>query len=173
MNRLRSTTLATAVALALLLAACGSNKAETASRDNTTTTAAAGFKAIVVTTAVGQPTAPTVTAGGGGPFCDLARSYSDRTKQFISSLGDPAKVKELVAESGSLIARAQSLAPDEIKADVQRLANSSTQLLAELDKVGYDFTKVPADAVARIQTPEVAASATNLAAYNRRVCGIS
>lgn len=114
----------------------------------------------------------TLVAGPGGQFCDLVRSYNDKIVSLAPSLGDPEALRGLLVDAGPVIDRARQIAPPEVAADVSLLAESSRRLLARLQAVDFDFTKLPPEAVQSLQTPEVAAASQRLQAYTRSVCQV-
>lgn len=148
------------MALVLLLAACGGDGEDAAATST------------VATTTAPTTTEPVPVTGPGAAFCELARGYSERLAKLIPSLGDPGTLRQLLADSGPIIQQAEAAAPPDIKPDVTLLANSSRELLVLLERVDFDFTKVPPAEVSRIQTPEVQAAGQRLAAYTRDVCRV-
>ena len=130
-------------------------------------------KALPTTTAAGATTAPTYSGTGSTPFCDLVRTYRDRLAQLSGPTATPAERRRFGQELGPAIRQAVAAAPAEIKSDVTLVAGAATQYLAALEKVGYDFGKVPPEALERFQAPDVMAASSRLEAYGRNVCGIA
>jgi hypothetical protein len=142
---------AVCVTAALILVACGGGSDEAA-----TTT---------------LPTTTTTTLPGG-EFCEIARSYYDKVLSLGASLGDPQRLRDLLRETGPVIDRVEATAPPEIASDVRLAAATSRQLLAELEAVDFDYSRLPPGTVQRIQTPESQAAAIRLQTYTRDVCGV-
>ena len=57
-------------------------------------------------------------------------------------------------------------------ADIQLLANTFTNLNAELERVNFDVTRLPPAALGQLSTPGFQAATTRFQAYSRTVCGI-
>jgi hypothetical protein len=147
--------LAAAAVLALGLGACGKS----------------GEKSEATTT---MPTTTTTTlaAGPGGQFCDLVRSYNSRIQELASSLADPESLRKVLQDAEPVIEQAETLAPPEVAGDVKLLAASSRQLLAALQAVNFDVTKLAPAEIEKVQTPEVRAAQGRLQAYTRDVCRV-
>ena len=116
--------------------------------------------------------ATTTTTLPGGEFCEIARSYYEKVLSLGSSLGDPQRLRDLLRETGPVIDRVEATAPPEIASDVRLAAATSRQLLAELEAVDFDYSRLPPGTVQRIQTPESQAAAIRLQTYTRDVCGV-
>ena len=120
-------------------------------------------------TAVSVP--PSFTGQGSAQFCALAKTYNDR----FTSVGPnptPAQLRNLMREGQATITEALNAAPEEIKADLQVLANSVTGLQAELERVNFDVSRVPPAALGQLSTPQFQAASTRFQAYTRTVCGV-
>lgn len=156
--------LVTTVLLTLLLAACGgdSDDAGPAAVTTTTTTAGTATPGSIDTNFTGQ---------GSEQFCGLARSYRERLDRLGTT--DPTQLRGLANEAQTAIKEAQVAAPPEIKGDVQVVAAASLAFFEQLGRVNYDLTKMPPDAAAVFQRPEVQASTQRVGAYTEKVCGIS
>lgn len=119
----------------------------------------------------GGTTAPTFSGAGSGQFCDLVKTYSDRTAGLTRANSTPAQVRQLATELGAAIQQAVSVAPAEIKTDVTLVAAAAKDYLAGLQRVGYDLSRVPPDALQKFQAPDVQAATERLQNYSRTVCG--
>lgn len=154
----------------LVMTGCGKSSNEKAS-DTTATT-----KAATVTTAAGGSgtTVDTKFTGKGSTqFCNLAKTYSDKSGQLVPSISNPAQLRTLFKDLQVAVKEAVDVAPAEIKADVTLLASFYNDFANALDKVNYDFTKLPPDTAAKLQDPKFQAAATRLDAYSKQVCGIN
>jgi hypothetical protein len=155
--------LAAAVLLALALAGCGgdSDEAESAAEPTTTTTTAAAAGAADTN----------FTGEGSEAFCGLARTYSERLNKLATS--DPTQLKPIADEAEGAIREARAAAPPEIRRDVEIVAAASTDFFQQLARVNYDITKMPPDAAAVFQQPEVQTATQRVEAYSQKVCGIT
>ena len=166
MTRFRSTLVACGLAL-LVLTGCSSGD-----DDKDAAPAASTVPAGPTTTA--QPADPKFTGQGSAEFCSLARTYTERFANVGNSASSsPAQLRAIANEGRAAITQAANTAPPEIKADVQLISTTFTALLAELDKVNFDFSKLTPAAVAPLQTPEFGRASQRFQAYTRDVCKIS
>ncbi len=164
-TRIRSTLAACGLAL-LVLTACSSGD-----DDNDAAPAATTAPAGPATTAAS--TSPTFTGQGSAEFCNLARTYTDRSATVGNpSAMTPAQLRTLANEGRTAITQAANTAPPEIKPDVQLIATTFTALIAELEKVNYDFSRLTPATFAPLQAPEFARASQRFQAYNRDVCKI-
>ena len=152
--------MATLALLTVLLAGCGGDSDDEAG--GTTTTTAPATSVSVDTNFTGE---------GSERFCQLARSYLERTDQLTVS--NPEQLRAAVTEAEANITETVAAAPAEIKGDAQVVAGAFTNLVRVLEQAGYDFTKVPPDALSGLQRPEVQASTQRLSAYAQKVCGLT
>lgn len=166
MTRFRSTLVACGLAL-LVLTGCSSG-------DDDKDAAPAATTAPAGPTTTARPADPNFTGQGSAEFCTLARTYSERSATVGSpASSSPAQLRAIANEGKTAITQAANTAPPEIKADVQLIATTFTALLAELDKVNYDFSKVTPAVFAPLQTPEFGRASQRFQAYTRDVCKIS
>jgi len=107
----------------------------------------------------------------GTPFCQLAKTYTDKYSVLLSSASDPVKLKAATTDAEAAIRQAQATAPAEIKPDVTVVATTASQVLAALQKNNFDVTKTPE--VSKLQDPAFQASFAKLNAYGQAHCGIS
>ncbi len=114
---------------------------------------------------------PTFTGQDSAQYCALAKTYADR----FSSVGanpTPAALRAATREGQTAIAQAVNVAPAEIKADIQFLANTFNGLQAELERVNFDVSRLPPTALSQLSTPQFQAATTRFQAYTRTVCGV-
>jgi hypothetical protein len=156
--------LAAVVVAAAVVGGCGGSGSKSSKSSKTLPTQS---------TATGATTAPTFSGAGSARFCELVRTYRDRLAGLTGPSSTPAQRRQFGQELGPAIRQAVAVAPAEIKADVTLVAGAATDYLAALEKAGYDFGKVPPDALERFQAPDVMAASSRLEAYSRNVCGIS
>lgn len=166
MTRIRSTLVACGLAL-LVLTGCSSG-----GDDKDAAPAVSTAPSAPTTTA--QPADPKFTGQGSSEFCTLARTYSERSANVSNpASSSPAQLRAVANEAKTAITQAANAAPPEIKADVQLISTTFTTLLAELDKVNYDFSKITPAVFAPLQTPEFGRASQRFQAYTRDVCKIS
>ncbi|MGN6694108.1 MAG: hypothetical protein ACTHN0_08015, partial [Aquihabitans sp.] len=164
-------TTAAALALVLGLAACGSSSGSDTEKKTTTTEASGGNQQGSTTTSdddtstTEEDATTTVVATGGGEFCeDLADFINEQSSSDID-VTDPAAYKKAIEESSKAGKDLLSKAPDELDDSVETILDAQDQLIAELEKVDYDFTKLGPDALSSMGTPEVTAAGEKLDAY--------
>ena len=142
-------------------AACGSSNSSSSSPGG----AAAGSSS--------SSNASLPLGAGGGNFCDLIKSYTEQFKSIGNQLSDPTKAKAyfqtLIVAVGQLV----DAAPDELKSDGRLIQTEFTTLVAALDKVNYDFTKLSADDSKMLSAPEVSAANKHFETYISTACGIT
>lgn len=153
---MRKLPLAIALVAVLVLAGCGGDDSDESAPTTVADTAAS--------------TAPTFTGSGSGEFCQLVNTYRERFTGINQASATPAQLRQLATEAGSAIQQAVATAPPEIKADVTVVAAAANDYLAKLRQAGYDLSKLPPDASARFQAPDVAAAAQRFTAYDQSVC---
>lgn len=156
--------LLTTVLLALLLVACGGDSDDTKPAGATTSTTAVG-------TATPGSINTNFTGEGSERFCGLARSFSERRDRLGDT--DLTNIKPLVVEAESGLRDLVAAAPNEIRTDAQVVAAAFTSFMKALERVNYDATKLPPDAMSGLQKPEVQVSGQRLVSYSEKVCGIT
>jgi hypothetical protein len=125
----------------------------------------------------GAPSAPTTTAGkpqqatGGGDFCKAIAASLNRPSAATGTT--PAEMGAQLAVIRKDAQQAASLAPESLKADVNRLMAASLAVWDALAKVNYDYTKITASDMTALSTPAVAAAEKRLTAYMTNTCGLS
>ena len=144
--------------IVVIIAACGGDGSSDSARSTTPTTAAAAG------------TGTTFSGRDSGQFCDLVRTYTARLSGLTAANTTQAQLRQLATELGSAIQQAVVVAPAEIKTDVTIVARAASDYLAALQKAGYDFAKMPQDAAAKFQAPDVVAASGRLQDYGRSVC---
>ena len=107
----------------------------------------------------------------GTPFCQLARTWTEKYSTLLASLNDPAKLRAASTDAESAIRQARATAPTEIRADVNVVATTAGQVLAALQKNNFDLAGTPE--VTKLQEPGFQSSFANLNRYTRAHCGVS
>ena len=122
------------------------------------------------------PPPPTTAAFGndqaGTPFCQLARTYTEKYSSILTVANDPPKLQAATTDAESAIRQAQATAPAEIKADVTTVASTASQILTALRRNNFDLSRTP-EAVTRLQDPSFQTALSNVNRYGRAHCGIS
>jgi hypothetical protein len=160
--RTRISLLACGLALALLTACSGGGD------DND---AAPTTVAPAATAAPGATTTPTFTGQNSSQFCGLARTYNERFTS-VGPNATPAQLRTVAREGQTAITEAVRTAPAEIKPDIEVLARTFTTLLAELEKVNFEITRLPPTALQALSAPDFQASTQRFQAYLRDVCKV-
>ena len=123
------------------------------------------------------PPAPATTAAvgndqAGTPFCQLARTYSEKYASLLTAANDPVRLRAATTDAESAIRQAQASAPAEIKADVTKVAGTASQVLSMLQRNNFDLSRTP-DVLTRLQEPSFQTALTNVNRYGRARCGIA
>ncbi len=151
-----------------LLAACssdGSDAADPASSSTPSSTAAPGS----------TTTEPLVFTGDeGSPFCEQLRSV-DPSSLVPGDPTDPTALEAGFRRLVGILRDIQALAPPEIEADAQVVAEGIAGLDAALDAVGYDFdalaaSSAAAEVTAAVNDPIFTTAGARLSAYRHQVC---
>src|SRR5438105_314698 len=134
-SRRTAAALILSVAALALAAACGGSS-------NSSKSAGGGGS-----TPSSSTTQPATSSGGGGgslsdaAFCDLAKKWSVKERQQVSSLqgiSSPATLKALYQSLGSILSQFAASAPSDIKSDVQVLDGAFQKLNSILAQSNYD-----------------------------------
>lgn len=165
-----------AFALVLGLAACGGSSSPSSEKSTTTKASSGGSDEATTTKATdsgsdsGDDPSTTVVATGGGKFCDnLAAYINDSSMTDITSAeGYKQAIEDAAAKGKELL----SQAPDELSDSVQTLLAAQDQVLAALEKVDFDVTKLSPEDMSAVESPEVEAAGKKLDAYVTDTCGI-
>ena len=131
-------------------------------------------EAAPTTTSPPPTTAAAVVSGNdqaGTPFCQLARTYSEKFSTIAASAADPVKLRAATTDAEAAIRQAQATAPAEIKADVTVVATTAGQVLAGLQKNNFDLGRTPE--VTKLQEPGFQTALANMNRYGRAHCGLS
>lgn len=112
------------------------------------------------------------TGANSAQFCGLARTYNERFSK-VSATPTPAELRAVTREGQTAITQAVNAAPAEIKKDVEVISAAFNGLLAELEKVNFDVTKLPPTAFGTLSTPEFTQATTRFNSYVRTVCGVT
>jgi len=131
--------------------------------------------ATTVPTVALLPTTTLLTGNdqAGTPFCKLARTYTEKFSSLLSVANDKVKLKAATTDAESAISQAKSQAPPELKADVNAVAATASQVLAALQKVDFVFQNLPTSELAKLQDPGFQKSVDKITAYGTAHCGIS
>lgn len=182
-TKLSTTTIAAlALVLGLGLAACGSSGSD-ADGDSTTTEASGGTEETTTTAADDEGTdtteggdddgtSTTVVATGGGEFCDDLATYINEVDMSDIDPTDPAAYEKAIKQSAEDSKDLLSKAPDELDDAVEVLVQLQEDLIAELEKVDYDFMKLSPDALGAMDDPKLEEANEELTAYVEDTCGI-
>ena len=119
-----------------------------------------------------QPVDTKFTGSGSGEYCKLARTYADAQSKLNPGNTTP-DLRQLFRDAARDIKSAVAVAPAEIKGDVQIVADGFNALVAALEPVNYDFTRLTPDLIARFMSADFTTASTRVAAYSRNVCGVS
>lgn len=147
----------------LVMAGCSKGNDKAAP---TTTAAASGPTTTALTTNT------SFTGQNSAQFCGLARTYNERFSK-VSANPTPAELRTVTREGQTAITQAVNAAPAEIKKDVEVIAAAFNGLLAELEKVNFDVSKLPPTAFNSLSAPDFTQASTRFNTYVRTVCGVT
>lgn len=157
----------TAAALALLfLAGCSQGSKETERTGNTSDAVSAA------TTTTMTPADTRFTGQDKVEFCNLARSFNDRSQDLDSS-ETATGLRTASEEARTAVNQAAAAAPAEIKRDVEVVASAFTGLVDAIEKADYEASRVDLTSLQAFQTPEFEASSVRFQAYMRDVCEVT
>jgi len=111
----------------------------------------------------------------GADYCGLARQYFKAFERF-GQAGTPSELRSYYRDASAAVDRARQVAPTEVRADLEVVADTLGALTAGLEGIGYDFSRVgslPPELVARLRSQQFIDSSTRVASYSRDRCGIS
>jgi len=89
---------------------------------------------------------------------------------MAQTIYDPAQLRTFLTDAANAIREAQTTAPASIRADVGILSESFQRLLTVLQQANFDVTRVNANALAELQSPQNAAASQRLDAYMTQNC---
>ena len=124
------------------------------------------------TTTPPPPTAAALVGNdqAGTPFCQLARTYTEKYSTLLASANDPAKLRAATTDAESAIRQARATAPAEIRPDVTVVARTAGEVLAGLQKNNFDLGRT--SEVTKLQEPGFQSAFGNLNRYIRAHCGV-
>lgn len=154
---------AAVLALALALAGCSSGGDEAAS----TTTAAP--TTLTRPTSSSQTVDTAFSGQNSADFCNLSKTFNDRFASF-STNATPAQLRSTLGEARNALNQAATVAPSEIKADMQVIAAAFAELVGALDKVNYDANKLDPATFRKLQEPQFVTASQRLQAYLTNIC---
>ena len=129
-------------------------------------------EAAPTTTAAPATTAVVGNDQAGTPFCQLARTYTEKSATLLTAASDPVRLRAATTDAEAAIRQAQATAPAEIRSDVATVATTAREVLTALQRNNFDLSKTP-DAVTKLQDPGFQAALGNVNRYGRAHCGIS
>jgi hypothetical protein len=166
-----------------LLGACASSSLTSAEGKDTTATpqrsvtpkAKATRSPTAPGTSVAASTAPGTAGGEGGAgaasgtdFCQIARALQETSSSSSGAEESPGAFYKRAAEAADQLVKA---APAEIKGDVEIVAQGLKKLNEQLEKVGYDVSKLSPEATQFSSDPAFAAASERVTRYITDQCG--
>jgi hypothetical protein len=162
----------------LVLAGCGSSSKVVsgagASAAAIKSAASSGAASGSAAGASPSSTSSVVTGNPNSSFCvEAAAEQAQEDKDTEAFTTDsPADLKKFEDQAQAELKVFVSKAPAALKGDVQTIATADNALVAALDKVNYDFTKLDPTFATSFDTPAFEAAVTNVDNYLEQVCGI-
>jgi hypothetical protein len=105
-------------------------------------------------------------AGSGDACASLANSQEALKNQQPTG----TDLRQLYSKIEEGLEEAADRAPSEIKADVDTVAEAYKTVVAELERVNYDLSKVDPQAFQVIAAPDVRAASQRISAYYQENC---
>jgi hypothetical protein len=125
------------------------------------------------------PTSPPATTAAvvgndqaGTPFCQLARTYTEKYSTLLAAASDPVRLRAVTTDAESAIRQAQATAPAEIKSDVTAVAKTAGEALSMLQRNNFDLAG-STDVLSKLTDPKFQASLANVNRYARAHCGVA
>jgi hypothetical protein len=112
-----------------------------------------------------------VSDGGGGGWCEFARTIDDASND-LNFQSAPDAIEEALNGLIDLLNQARSRAPGEIRGSVIIAADAFNEFADALDNVAYDFGNLDQEALSAFETPERRAADDAIENYNDEKCGI-
>jgi hypothetical protein len=147
------------------LVACGSSGSSGSSPPTTVTS---------TTTSSAQP------AGGGtsttlASFCKYAKTEKSEvaSEEKAFALDSPAQLQKFEQEALAAITALSASAPAAVKDDVKLVVTSDEKVFADLKAAHFNFSKVNASDLSKIDTPAFVNATHAITAYFRQACGVS
>ena len=116
------------------------------------------------------------SAGAKQPRSARALCAVERTaptaivKRPAPNLDKPAVAKRDFGRATRFFDRAAAVAPDEVRGDVETLANALHLVVSRLAEVHYDITKLKPPYTRTLSTPQVRAATTRIQRYLATAC---
>lgn len=119
-----------------------------------------------------RPVDTSFTGQDSVQFCKLAKTF-DTQFANLGAATTSAQLRQVVQDGRTALNLAATVAPAEIKADVQVLAAAFGSIFTELEKANFDTTKFSSAAFAAFQAPQFLTSTMRFQAYLHNVCGVT
>lgn len=156
MRRARMIPAACLVAVLALAGCSGSDDDESGATTSTPTTV--------------RPVNTSFTGQDSAEFCQYVNTFTTGS-QAISPSASPAALQASITEAQTAIDKAVSVAPGEIKGDVEIVATTFKQVTDAVTAAGFDITRMNVEAVAPLQSDAFLDSVTRMQAYLANICG--
>jgi hypothetical protein len=115
--------------------------------------------------------------GADSDFCTLAKAADSSSDDASTALdtADPAKIEEALNAALADAERAAEIAPDDIKAAVEKVVDGQRQLIEGLERNDWDILAAIGDEdfAALIEDPSFQEASNELEAYLETTCGIT
>ena len=114
-----------------------------------------------------------VGGSGGGSFCDEVRNDQAAFQNSDIATKTPNDLKTLYSNLVPALERAQSEAPNAIKADFGTFITGFKALNSALDAAGYDVRKLSPSSFAGLDSANFKAASDHIESYITQVCHIA
>jgi len=177
-SRRRAARTAVPAAALLLLAGCGSSggSATTSGGQAAGASASSAVSAASVAPAASDP-APAAGGGDAAQFCAVVKQQQalvqgSELSKLVGGAG-PAAWKAYFDKADAINQQLTDVAPDEIKASITAVRQSTIELRAALAAAGYDLSKLKTDQLVKsLQAPERVKATAAVVSYVKTNCKI-
>jgi hypothetical protein len=119
-----------------------------------------------------RPVDTSFTGEGSEEFCRFITTFTEGS-QNVSPTASPAELEASFREALTAIDQAVSVAPGEIKTDVESIANTFEGVVTAVSTAEFNLDRVDASALAALQSEGFLDSVTRLQAYLTSICKTS
>jgi len=115
---------------------------------------------------------PVDNSSGAGPYCELATQQDARDDAFDFVGATPQEAEAYFVEGRATLERAITIAPDQIRADLEVIAVQLDLVMVVFAENNWDVFAAAADARA-LEPPAALAASDRIDAFDEEVCGLS
>lgn len=123
-------------------------------------------------TSTTAPVPPSFSGEGSERFCEQAR-VAEADLERLSTVGaSPEAARAVFTSTAAAVRTLADVAPAEIAADARVMAGAYEDLVRGLEQVRWELARLPPEAAAKVDSPQVQVAGDRLRTYEQQVCGI-